>query len=74
MESRHNGPESLRHKPCTDGEKTREFTSQEVAQLAVYLAFEDAMREADERLITQEEAIARMRALTTEVERGTEAA
>ncbi|WP_407107286.1 hypothetical protein [Rhodococcus aetherivorans] len=70
-----NGPESLRNQTCTNElQSTRPFTEREVAQLAIYLAFEDAMRAADERLITQEEAIARMRAVAPEVERGTEAA
>lgn len=70
-----NGPESIRNQPCTNElESTRPFTEREVAQLAIYLALEDAMRAADERHITQEEAIERMQTLAPDVERGTEAA
>ncbi|MCF8783243.1 hypothetical protein [Rhodococcus ruber] len=70
-----NGPESIRNQPCTNElESTRPFTEREVAQLAIYLAFEDALKAADERLITREEAITYMQALAPEIMRGTEAA
>ncbi|MDI9934739.1 hypothetical protein QM806_04620 [Rhodococcus sp. IEGM 1351] len=60
----HNGPESLRHQPCTaETEVTRPFTQPEIAQLAIYLAFEDKMAEADEHLITRDEAVAHMEQL-----------
>ncbi len=64
----YNGPESLRNQPCTNElADTRPFTEREVAQLAIYLAFEDAMAASDERLITREDAITYMEQLAPEI-------
>ncbi|WP_156666093.1 MULTISPECIES: hypothetical protein [Rhodococcus] len=38
-----------------------------MAQLAIYLAFEDAMAASDERLITREDAITYMEQLAPEI-------
>ncbi|MDV6295225.1 hypothetical protein [Rhodococcus aetherivorans] len=67
----YNGPESLLNQPCTNElDSTREFTSQEVAKLALYLVFEDAFGAADERLVTREEAIEYMEAAAPGILRG----
>lgn len=64
---KHNGPESLRHQPCTNElENTRPFTEREMAQLAIYLEFERTMSAADERLISREDAVTYMQAYAPE--------